>query len=63
MEDDVDDFVEAARTRKAKLEAEREQLRQEVFLAKPKDVQLQSLADQIKKLEKQQEKGRGELAA
>ncbi|CAK0828526.1 unnamed protein product [Prorocentrum cordatum] len=63
MEDDGGDFVEAARSGKAKLEAERDQLRQEVFQAKPKDVQLKSLANHIKELEKQQEKGRGEMVA
>ncbi|CAK0829095.1 unnamed protein product, partial [Prorocentrum cordatum] len=65
MEDEGGELVEAARSRKATLEAERDQLRQEVlvFQAKPKDVQLNSLTDQIKKLEKQQEKGRGEMVA
>ncbi|CAK0811969.1 unnamed protein product, partial [Prorocentrum cordatum] len=65
--DIVDEGDEALRSaaiaKKARLEAEAEQLRQALFLAKPKDVQLKSLADQIKKLEQQQEKGRGDLAA
>ena len=54
---------ECVKPLRAQLEAEQAQLRKALFEAKPKDAQLRSWSDRIKKQEKQLEKGREELAA
>ena len=60
---DAGDEEEFVAQQRAKLEAEQAKLREALFASKPKEVQLKSLSDRIKKQEKQLEKGRSELDA
>ncbi|CAK0791780.1 unnamed protein product, partial [Prorocentrum cordatum] len=54
---------ESLEATRAKLEEEQVQLRATIFSSKPKGAQFKRISDQIKKVEKQVEKGRAEVAA